>query len=191
MCLIFEVSTMPNSVLVGYERASFRPYIPSSMRCFRCQSFGYTQQKCILSLVCGDYDETGHEEAPWPRPLKSASCSGAHASGDRNCPVYRDERAIQELRVMEGLSFQDVRKKFLETKPKTGTQSYSSTLRRPRGVVAISQTEAIYSQTKQSSPSVPSWQTEVSTESDDPSNPAVPGTVHDTSTSRALALARG
>jgi hypothetical protein len=151
---------MHSPVFVRYERASFRSHMPSSMRCFRCQKFGHTQQKCSSSLVCGDCDEIGHEEGPCPGPLNCVCCSGAHASGDRDCPVYRDERDRQELRIRECLFFLDVRKKFLETKPKTGTQSYASTLRRPRGVDTIAQTDAIYSQTKQNSPSVPSCQTE-------------------------------
>jgi hypothetical protein len=53
-------------------------------------------------------------------------------------PVYREERAIQELRAEEGLSFPDNRMKFLEAKPKTGTQSYASTLRHPSGIDSIS-----------------------------------------------------
>jgi hypothetical protein len=108
------------------------------------------------------------------------NCSGAHASRDRNCPVYRDERAIQELRVKEGLSFLDTRMKFFETKPKTRAQSYASTLCRPQGIGSITQREATPLQTKQNPTTRPfrtrvSCQTGVSTHTDHPSNPAVPG----------------
>jgi hypothetical protein len=86
------------------------------MRCFRCQKFGHTQQTRISNLVCGDCDEIGHEDGPCPGPLNCISYWGAHASGDRDCPLYREEMVIQELRNREGLSFLDVRKTFLETK---------------------------------------------------------------------------
>jgi hypothetical protein len=71
------------------------------------------------------------------------NCSRAHASADRRCPVIPDEKAIQELRVKDGLSLLDARKKFLEKKPKTGTQSYASALRRPQGTDATTQTTAL------------------------------------------------
>jgi hypothetical protein len=82
---------------------------------------------------------------------------GAQASDDRNCPMYRDERAIQERRFKEGLSFLDAQREFLETKLKTRTQCCASTLHHPRGVDTITQTVAIPSKTKHScSPMGPS-----------------------------------
>jgi hypothetical protein len=45
--------------------------------------------------------------------------SGMHAYSDMNCPIYQDKGAIQELRAKEGLSFFDIQRKFLETKPRT------------------------------------------------------------------------
>jgi hypothetical protein len=53
--------------------------------------------------------------------------------------MYRDERAIQELWVREGLSFLDAQRKLLETEPKTGTQPIASVLHHPQGVDAITQ----------------------------------------------------
>jgi hypothetical protein len=118
--LSFQVPTMPSSLLVGYERASVRPYIPNPMPCFQCRMFGHTQQRCASSLVGGDCGERGHGEAPCPGPPHCVNCCGAHASGDTNCPVYRDERAIQELLIKGDLSFLDARKKFLETRLRPG-----------------------------------------------------------------------
>jgi hypothetical protein len=48
--------------------------------------------------------------------------SGAHASGDRRCPVLTDEKIIQELQVEGSLSFLNAQKKesSLETNPKLG-----------------------------------------------------------------------
>jgi hypothetical protein len=94
--------------------------------------------------------------------------------------MYWDKRDIQELQVKEGLSMLDAQRKFLETKPKTRTQSHASTLCQPQGVDAITQTKAIPSQTKHSpttgrSRTTVSCQTEAPTQTDDPFNPSVPG----------------
>jgi hypothetical protein len=70
------------------------------------------------------------------------NCFGTHASGNRNCPIYRDETAIQELKGKDGLSFLDVWRKFLKTKPKTGTQTCASGLHHTQGVDVITQTRS-------------------------------------------------
>jgi hypothetical protein len=173
---IFEVLSLPAPIYVWYERESIRPYIPNPMRCYRCQKFGHTQQRCASNLVCGHCGENGHSEDPCPNPPHCENCSGAHASADRRCPAFLDERAIQELRAKGGLSFLDARKKFLENKPKTGTQSYESALRRPQGTDAATQTTALPSRGSTSllPPTIISTQSEVSTETEDLPTPTVP-----------------
>jgi hypothetical protein len=47
-----------------------------------------------------------------------------HVSGDRKCSIYLDEKAVQELRVQDNLSLVVTLKKFLESKPQAGSQSY-------------------------------------------------------------------
>jgi hypothetical protein len=48
-----------------------------------------------------------------------------YASGDRKCPIYLDEKAVQELMVRDNLSLADNQKKFLKSNPKAGSQSYA------------------------------------------------------------------
>jgi hypothetical protein len=139
------------------------------MLCYRCQKFGHTQQRCASNLVCGHCGENGHGEEPYPDPPHCVNCSGAHASTDRRCPVFLDEKAIQELCVKDSLSFLDAQKKFLENKPKSGTQSYASAVRRPQGTDAATQTTALPSRGRTSPlprTTVPT-QSEVSTQTED------------------------
>jgi hypothetical protein len=110
------------------------------MRCFRCQKFGHTQQRCASNLVCAHCCENGHGDEPCPNPSHCVNSSRAHASGDRKCPIYQDEKCIQELRAKEGLSFLDARKKYMGSKPKTGSYSYATVLRRAQGTNAATQT---------------------------------------------------
>jgi hypothetical protein len=57
--------------------------------------------------------------------------------------VLLQEKAIEELRAKDGLSFLDARKKFLAHQPTTGTQSFASAVRRPCGADAATQTTAL------------------------------------------------
>jgi hypothetical protein len=170
------VPSLPAPIHVGCERVPIRPYILYPMRCYRCQKFGHTQQRCASNLVCGHCGENGHGEEPCSNPPHCVNCSGAHASADRRCPVFLDEKAIQELRVKDGLSFLNARKKFLENKPKTGTQSHASALRRSQGNDAAAQTTALPSRGSTSPPprTTVSTQSEISTNTEDLPTPTVP-----------------
>jgi hypothetical protein len=88
----------------GCDRGSLFLYFRSIIWCLQCHRFGHTHQKCASGLVHGICNESGHGESPCFSPLHCWNYSGAHASGDMNCPMYRNEKAIQELGVMEGLS---------------------------------------------------------------------------------------
>jgi hypothetical protein len=83
---------------------------------------------------------------------------------------------MKELRVKDGLSCLDARRKFLENKPETGTRSYASPLRRPQGTDAATQTTALPNRGKTSSPprTTVSTQSEVSTQTEDLPTPTVP-----------------
>jgi hypothetical protein len=98
--LTLEVPSLPSRINVGHETATLRPYTRNQMRRFRCQKVGGTQQRCDSNLVCG---ESGHGE-PTPPCVNG---SGAHASSDGKSPVFVDEKAVQELRVKDSLSFLD------------------------------------------------------------------------------------
>jgi hypothetical protein len=174
--LTFEVPSLPSYMYVGYERVSVQPYIPNPMQCLWCQKFGLTQQQCASNLVCGVCGEPGLGESLCPCPPHCVNCSGAHVFGDRRHPVFLDEKAIQELQVKDSLSFLDAWKKFFENKPKTGTQSYASALRRPRGIDATMQTTALLN--RDNTTTLPqttgSSQSEVCTQTKDLPTPTIP-----------------
>jgi hypothetical protein len=125
--LTFEVPSLPSHIRVGYERVSAHIYLT---RCDVLPEIGHTQQRCASNLVCAHCGESGHSSEPCPNPPHCVNRSEAHASADRKYSVYLDEKCIQELREKETLSFLDARKKLMEFKPKTGSYSYATVLRR-------------------------------------------------------------
>ena len=44
--LTFNRPTPPATIKVGFERCNVQPYVPSPLRCFKCQQFGHHQDSC-------------------------------------------------------------------------------------------------------------------------------------------------
>jgi hypothetical protein len=86
--LTFEVPDLPSHVCLGYERVRVRVYIPNPMRCFRCQKFGHTQQRCTSDIVCGNCGEAGNGDSPCTNPSKSVNCQGNHSSNFKKMPDF-------------------------------------------------------------------------------------------------------
>jgi hypothetical protein len=150
------------------------------MRCFRFQGFGQTLEWCASSLVCGVCGENVYCQAACPNPPHCVHCSGSHAFGDKLCPGCLTETSIQELWAKEGLSFLEARKTFLDSRPKIGNQSCASAHRISRGIDAASQTTAtpVPSNSvliRTASRATASTETEVATQTEDHSDPVVPG----------------
>ena len=139
--LTFERPSLPEYIRVGYERVPVRPYVPNPMRCFRCQRFGHTQVRCTSDLVrvhCGD---RSHGDDACTRPVMCVNCGGKHSSNDRQCPRYIHEKRIQEIRVQDGISFVEARKKLDASLTAKGPTSYAAVAKvRTAGVTVACQT---------------------------------------------------
>jgi hypothetical protein len=134
-----------------------------------------TQQRCASNLVCAHCGESGHGDEPYPYLPHCVICLGAHTSSDRTCPIYLDEKAIQELWAKEGLSCLDAQKKYKESNPKTGSYSYSTVLHHAQGIDAATQTTSAPNKGTSPIPSnrSVSTQSEVSTETGELSSSAL------------------
>lgn len=111
LIITFNRDTLPSKIKAGIHRSlPVRPYIPAPMRCFKCQKFGHISARCnnLEKCVCGS---TPHPDTPCSEPMKCVNCEGNHSSRSRNCPIYKEEVAVQKVRVTENISFAEARKK--------------------------------------------------------------------------------
>jgi hypothetical protein len=100
-----------------------------------------TQQRCASSLVCWLCRGSGRGESR----VTLCQVHGAHARGDGISPAFLDERAIEEIRNTEGLSFPGARKEVpRKKKRKSGAHAYALTLRRLRAIDATTETTAFH-----------------------------------------------
>jgi hypothetical protein len=61
--------------------------------------------------MCG---EALHRDSQCTNPSKYINCTGNHSSNSKKCPIFLKENDIQDLRVQEGPSFPEARKRYEE-----------------------------------------------------------------------------
>lgn len=119
------------------------------------------------------------------------NCNDANIFKDKSCPIFLDEKFVQELRVKENFSFVDTQKRVLESKPGTRNQSYSSVLCQSLRIDMAAETTAVASSSNTGLHRMPC--VSVSTKAEDPSPtlktcPSVTSTLCDSAYDRFWSL---
>ena len=113
--LTFNTPKLPTSVKVAYMHCKVKTYIPSPTRCFKCQKFGHSTNDCFQKeSVCGKCTEIMDEEHSYQtcqNTLKCRNCGGNHESSSRNCPEWKFQRRILEIKVTQNVTFIEAKKK--------------------------------------------------------------------------------
>jgi len=107
--ITFGLSKLPSALKIGYLNVPVSPFVPSPMRCFKCQKFGHMSQRCKAAELCPKCGDKKHEDGCTVSP-KCVNCGGSHASSSRDCPVYQREQTIQKIRAEKNISFSEARK---------------------------------------------------------------------------------
>ncbi|CAH1106560.1 unnamed protein product [Psylliodes chrysocephalus] len=117
------------NVKVAFYSLNVRLFVPAPLRCFRCQRFGHTSVNCEKPQVCicGKPLRTG---SPCTPPIRCVNCDGTHSARSKDCPIYKQEFAIQELKTKENLSYFDAKRKVAAKTPRPN-KSYSQVIRPP------------------------------------------------------------
>ena len=108
--LTFNRPTPPATIKVGFERCNVQPYVPSPLRCFKCQQFGHHQDSCKREKVCGRCAQPDHQDTGCTTKAKCANCNGNHPAFSKDCPRWITEKEIQRVRTEQKISFPEARK---------------------------------------------------------------------------------
>lgn len=122
--LTFNNTKLPTEIKVAYYNLKVRPYIPPPTRCFNCQKFGHVSSKCNGEKLC-PCGLPPHESSPCKQPITCVNCEGIHPANDKNCPKYKTEAAIINLKVTERISYGEAKKRVMINTP-TRNLSYAS-----------------------------------------------------------------
>lgn len=127
LILTFNRPNLPASIKAAFYSLKVRPYIPSPLRCFRCQCFGHTATQCNKTQICVCGLEL-HEGYPCKTPITCINCGELHSARSKMCSVYKMEQAIQKLKTEERIPYAEARRKIRDSIPNIQT-SYSQVLK--------------------------------------------------------------
>ncbi|GBM15586.1 hypothetical protein AVEN_95229-1 [Araneus ventricosus] len=94
LIITFHSPRLPKCIKAGYMRLAVRPYIPTPLRCFKCQSFGHSKDSCRGTLTCSRCAEAGHESSGCSAEEKCVNCKGTHTSFSHTCPSWHFEKEV-------------------------------------------------------------------------------------------------
>ncbi|GFY35358.1 uncharacterized protein TNCV_797071 [Trichonephila clavipes] len=101
---------LPTSIKVGYLNCKIRPYVPNTLRCFKCQRFGHSQTACRGQLTCSRCASVGHGSSDCSLELKCVNCSHPHSTDSKLCPKWKTEKEIQTFKTNKNISYLEARK---------------------------------------------------------------------------------
>lgn len=134
--ITFNSTSLPNEIKVAFYNLKVRPYIPAPLRCFRCQLFGHVAVRCNKDQICS-CGKPLHEGRPCETPIVCVNCRGSHSAKSRNCPKYKKEVAIQELRTTQKLTYNEARAKINISTPRDNISYAQATQSTPSNVKQI------------------------------------------------------
>lgn len=104
--LQFDEERMPERVKIGYVSYPVRPYVPPSLRCFKCQKYGHVSAVCRGKQRCarcgGDHEYGKCGEGV---KAKCCNCGGEHSAGFGGCMAHKHAVKIQNVRITEGVTY--------------------------------------------------------------------------------------
>ena len=123
---------------VGYLKVKVALFVSNPMRCFNCNKFGHTSQRCKVAAKCTGCGKDKHE-GQCEGPKLCSNRNGPHASSAKDCPVWQKEKEIQRVRVEKRISFAEARQLVEAKMPTviTGGKTYvaaASTRRESKSV---------------------------------------------------------
>ena len=123
--LTFNRPKLPEEIVVlDFLKIKVKQFIPAPMRCFKCQRFGHTSQRCRQEAkVCHKCAKV-HEDECVDGP-KCVNCGGRHASSSKECSKYKIELEILKVKVGKNVSFREAK---AEVNALANTPSYASKL---------------------------------------------------------------
>ena len=117
LVLTFDTTTLPEKLNIGWLRKDVRVFVPNPLRCYKCQRFGHGSSSCRQSARCQTCGEAPHDGSSCTAPKVCLSCgSSDHPVSSSQCPVWKDEKSICELKAKSGLSYPEARKQVKATK---------------------------------------------------------------------------
>ena len=109
----FEGSVLPTHVFYGYLRFSVKLFIPSPIRCYKCQRWGHMAKQCRSQFrcsKCGEPHDTRTCEAE-PQIEKCCNCGENHKASSHDCESYGEAKQIIKVKTEGKMSYSEAVRK--------------------------------------------------------------------------------
>ena len=128
--LTLNIPELPKLIRVSYVQVKVDLFVPNPLRCFGCNKFGHTSDRCKVAQKCVRWGQDKHG------PQMCSNCKGPHASSAKDCPVWQKEKEIQRVRVEKRIPSPEARR-FVEASllyvlPASAALRYSNVVSRKR-----------------------------------------------------------
>ena len=129
--ITFNRDTLPRVIQVtSYHNEVIDLYIPTPLRCNKCQKFGHLKKWCRKEVeVCANCGQGGHMKKDCFNETKCLNCSGNHAATDKKCPTYIFRAEVVATQTRERIPMSAAEDKVRERMRQDG-QSYSAVVSR-------------------------------------------------------------
>ncbi|XP_067676359.1 uncharacterized protein [Haliotis asinina] len=127
--MTFARSSLPDSIKAGYFNIGVEVYVPTPLRCYKCQKFGHGSNSCRNSPVCHRCGDN-HDGTDCQKDLKCCNCNGTHAASSKSCPVWQTESHIMKLKCQNNISYLEAKKLFQTQTTPPLTKTYSAAVSR-------------------------------------------------------------
>ncbi|KAF2346175.1 hypothetical protein FHG87_023070 [Trinorchestia longiramus] len=124
--VVFNTTTLPPFVRVGYQQYRVCTYIGKPWQCFHCQRFGHNAVNCRAAprcVVCSGAHNSW--ECPSPSTRSCCNCSGNHTANYGGCPKIRQAKEVEKIRQVQKLSYRDAAKQVLHAGGTSVVQPHS------------------------------------------------------------------
>lgn len=129
--LTFDKPSCPSRLEFDYITYQVRQHIPNPLICHNCGKYGHIQDRCRTEGVCLTCGGNKHEGTC---VKKCINCKQSdHACLARQCPVWKKEREICELKVTKDISYAHARREY--------EKEHQAPILRPYASVARAQSE--------------------------------------------------
>ncbi|GBM39890.1 hypothetical protein AVEN_14871-1, partial [Araneus ventricosus] len=125
--LTFNTTQLPSHIKAGYLRCKVRPYIPNPIRCYNCQRFGHSKAACRGKQTCSRCASVYHiaSDCTFIEP-RCINCDQPHPADSKDCPQWKKEKQIQELRTKKNISYFEAKNILF---PQQSTNSYTKAVK--------------------------------------------------------------
>ena len=125
--LTFNTPVLPKKIKVAFLFVNVEVYILNPLRCYQCQVFGHHEDYCMKKPTCANCGEERHcnDDRNYKNTPKCVSCNGNHSVFSRDCPTWKEEKAILKVKYEKSITFPEARK-IVEEQFAAPGKSYAS-----------------------------------------------------------------